>query len=468
MNDFLMPLLWKASIAMVLLFIVLLSGKLIYCKITKKSMGSSFGKSAVNTLKGSGLKKDKTGQGFIFGLQGKNKVYLEKEKEGHITVFGGSGLGKTSALLIPSLRKWDAPFFAIDISGDISSNVKVDKDKRIMIEPENPYKSAAYNVFYLIDRAKEEAEKRLRLEQLVMLIVEIPQNANDANLYFLETARKILLAAMLAFYDIGMDFTEICKTVFFNNITDLVGIIEETDNELAMGYIKPLLSENEKNISGAKGALNSKIKIFADNENMETILRRSYGRQSNFFYPEMLEEKRVFLKISDKKQEYYAPFMHIVVAQILEYISGRKYEKGKDERILLALDEFASMGYFDVLSPFRKFRKNGCNLCILTQSLADLDLVYSEKERKVILDNSKYIAVLSATDNSTREYFSNLIGKQEVQKKSTSQGRGGISTSISTQKEYVIEPEEWKNLGEELIVIHQGGFIRLKKNYYFK
>ena len=431
-------------------------------------MVSPFGKSSMNTLMGSGLKRGKNGNGFIFGLQGKNKIYLEKNKEGNITVFGGSGLGKTSALLVPSLRKWDAPFFAIDISGDISKNVEVDKDKIVMLEPENPYKSAAYNVFYLIDRAKEEAEKRLRLEQLVMLIVEIPQNANDANLYFLETARKILLAAMLAFYDIGMDFTEICKTVFFNNMTDLVNIIEETDNDLALGYIKPLLSENEKNISGAKGTLNNKIKIFADNENMETILRRSYGKQGNFFYPEMLEGKRVFLKISDKKQEYYAPFMHIVVAQILEYISGRKYEKGKDERILLALDEFASMGYFDVLAPFRKFRKNGCNLCILTQSLADLDLVYSEKERKVILDNSKYIAVLSATDNGTREYFSNLIGKQEVQKKSTSQGRSGRSTSISTQKEYVIEPEEWKNLGEELIVIHQGGFIRLKKNYYFK
>ncbi|MDY6037494.1 MAG: type IV secretory system conjugative DNA transfer family protein [Eubacterium sp.] len=466
MNDFLVPLLWKACIFMILLFIVLLTSKLIYYKITKKSM--AFGKSTANTIKGSGLKKSKNGEGFIFGLQGKNEVYLENSKEGHITVFGGSGLGKTSALLIPSLRKWNAPFFAIDISGDISKNVKVAKEKMIIIEPENPYESAAYNIFYLIDRAKEEAEKRLRLEQLVMQIIEIPQNTNDTNLYFLETARKILLAAFIAFYDIGMDFTEICKTVFFSSIADLVNIIAETDNELAMGYIKPLLSENEKNISGAKGTLNNKIKIFADNENMEIILRRSCGSSRNFFYPEMLEEKRVFLKVSDKKQEYYAPFVHIVVAQILEYISGRTYEKGRNERILLALDEFVSMGYFDVLAPFRKFRKNGCNLCILTQSLADIDLVYSEKERKVILDNSRYIAVLSATDNSTREYFSNLIGKQEVKKKSTSTGKGGSSTSISSSKEYIIEPEEWKNLGEELIVIHQSGFLRLKKNYYYK
>ena len=120
-----------------------------------------------------------------------------------------------------------------------------------------------------------------------------------------------------------------------------------------------------------------------------------------------------------------------------------------------------------MLAPFRKFRKNGCNLCILTQSLVDIDLVYSEKERKVILDNSNYIVVLGATDNSTREYFSNLIGKKDVDKKSTSKGKGGTSTSISTQRDYVIQPEEWKELGDDLIVIHRAGYLRLRKNYYY-
>ena len=97
----------------------------------------------------------------------------------------------------------------------------------------------------------------------------------------------------------------------------------------------------------------------------------------------------------------------------------------------------------------------------------DIDLVYSEKERKVILDNSNYIVVLGATDNSTREYFSNLIGKKDVDKKSTSKGKGGTSTSISTQRDYVIQPEEWKELGDDLIVIHRAGYLRLRKNYYY-
>ena len=170
----------------------------------------------------------------------------------------------------------------------------------------------------------------------------------------------------------------------------------------------------------------------------------------------------------DKKQEYYAALMHIVTGQILEYISGREYDSRTDRRILIALDEFASLGHFEILSPFRKFRKNGANLCVLTQSLADIDLVYSEKERQVILDNSRYVVVLSATDNATRDYFSNLIGKQTVKNVSKTTGSSNNSTSVSESRDYAVQPEEWKTSSDELTVIHPSGYCRLKKNFFFK
>ncbi len=36
---------------------------------------------------------------------------------------GPSGTGKTSALLIPTLRSWQGTALVVDISGDISANV---------------------------------------------------------------------------------------------------------------------------------------------------------------------------------------------------------------------------------------------------------------------------------------------------------------------------------------------------------
>lgn len=466
---------WKISFFGIIALAIIVVIKLLLLKFTgKSSIGSKNDKGKINSsIKGSNLTKGDNPEGFIFGKLGKKKVYLENTKEGHITVFGGSGKGKTSALLIPSLRVWNAPFFAIDISGDISKNVMKKDDKDMLIlSPDDPEESSLYNIFHSIDASMEAADKREKLEQLVNLIIDIPANANDTQRYFLNTGRKIYYAAMIAFYDIGLDFVDISKTVFFNDVPSLAKLIKKTENELALGYIMPVTKENEKNISGAKSALNDKIKLFADNEKMQKILRRPItdfeGNTEPCLHPSLIAEKKVFLKVPDRKQDYYASFMHIVVGQILEYISGRDYDPRTDKRILLGLDEFASIGHFEILSPIRKFRKNGANLCILTQSLADIDLVYSENERKVILDNSQYVVVLSATDNGTREYFSNLVGKEDTESESKSIGKGGISTNISKQREYAIKPEEWKTYANDLVVIHPSGYVKLKKNFYFK
>lgn len=454
-----------------LLLLVLFLFKKLFSKTFSKVFKNN--KKINDGLTGSGLLKGREPEGFIFGKDGKQKVYLPNKEEGHITIFGGSGQGKTTALLIPSLRMWNAPFFSIDISGDISKNVPQGDLSRYVLSPDEPNESCLYNIFHLVDKAQTAAEKREKLEQLVYLIVDIPPNTQDAQLYFLNTARKIFLAAMIAFYGVGVDFVDICKTVFFNSLEDLAKLIRVTKNELAIGYIMPIIEENEKNTSGAKSALNDKVKLFADNENLQKLLRRplkdfTTGETEHCFVPELIEDAQVFIKVPDKKQEYYAALMHIVTGQVLEYISGRAYNSKTDKRILIALDEFASLGHFEILSPFRKFRKNGANLCVLTQSLADIDLVYSEKERQVILDNSKYVVVLSATDNSTRDYFSNLIGKQTVKNVSKTTGNSNNSTSVSESRDYAVQPEEWKNNSDELTVIHPSGYCKLKKNFFFK
>ena len=220
----------------------------------------------------------------------------------------------------------------------------------IILSPDDQNESCTYNIFYNIDVTRDEGEKREKLEQLVNLIVDIPEKANDTQIYFLTTARKIFLACMVGFYDIGMDFVDICKTCFFNNVNSLAELVAATDNELALNYILPLVSENEKNIAGAKSTLNDKIKLFADNDKMEKILTRQgtlCGRVH--LNPHMLNDHQIFLKVPDHKQEVYKNFLHIVTGQMLEYISSRKFNPKTDKRILLALDEFASLGYFEIL-----------------------------------------------------------------------------------------------------------------------
>lgn len=90
----------------------------------------------------SGLKKGSwsTASGLVFGRNPLGQiVYAPTDKDGkHSFILGGSGTGKTSAVLIPCLSHFNGNFFAVDISGDISAAVhRKDSLSFAPCEPEN-------------------------------------------------------------------------------------------------------------------------------------------------------------------------------------------------------------------------------------------------------------------------------------------------------------------------------------------
>lgn len=72
-------------------------------------------------------------KGILFGKKFGLLAYSPEQDEGHILVLGPSGTGKTSALLIPTLRSWQGTALVVDISGDISANVNT--PNKIVFDP---------------------------------------------------------------------------------------------------------------------------------------------------------------------------------------------------------------------------------------------------------------------------------------------------------------------------------------------
>ncbi len=95
--------------------------------------------------------------GVVFGKLVGNLVYYSPEQqEGHIAVFGPSGKGKTSALLIPTLRSWQGTALVVDISGDISTNV--DMPNKIVFDPASS-DTVPYDVFAAVDTETTDTDK---------------------------------------------------------------------------------------------------------------------------------------------------------------------------------------------------------------------------------------------------------------------------------------------------------------------
>ena len=439
-----------------LLFLLFLQGKGKVKSINKKKL--------VNLKWG---KRNKI-HGIIFGRM-KNKVlYSSVSQEQHCFVCAGTGKGKTSSLLIPTLRSWTGSSLTIDISGDISKNCP-NMENKLVFEPEDP-NTIPYDVFSMIDKMDDIDKKNEALCQLAILLMPESPNMNDNAKFFLMNGRKILMASLIAFYHENLDFCEICRKVVSSSWQSLFNEIDEIGNQEAILYINGFVGANEANTSGCYQQVCEAINLFATNKNVINSVRRpSKGEMA--LEPSYIETSNIFVIVQDEKLELYAPLMNIIVSQFMQYISSRVINKGKSKTILLALDEYASL-HIDsgmILEATRKYRKRLCRLMILTQNLDDLIILYGQNVTRGLIGNFDYKVLLGGIgDLESLETFSKLIGYKETTKRSVSKSSTGTSRTESEDKEYIIEPSELDRLGDKAVLISPEGHFILDKNFYYK
>lgn len=86
------------------------------------------------------------------------------------------------------------------------------------------------------------------------------------------------------------------------------------------------------------------------------------------------------------------------------------------------MDEFARFGKIEHLpDAISTLRSKNVNICLIIQSIAQLDKIYGQCDRRIILDNCNYKAILGANDAETQRYLCELIGTAKVLQKSVSE-----------------------------------------------
>lgn len=409
--------------------------------------------------------------GIIFGKRGVRLAYSSESDEGHVGVFSASGTGKTSAVGIPTLRSWQGTGFVVDISGDILRNCPQMPDK-LVFEPDNNTTSP-YNIFAPIDALRSSEDKHEALEQLAYLIMPEPPQITENARFFLVNGRKILTSALIAFYDEGMDFIPICTKIVSSSWVDLFRAIDKTGNAAARMYINSFEGASEQNTSGCKQSCDDAIKLFATNEHIKHSIRRQMSAE-NAVEPQKIEENNIFIVISEDKLALYSPLLNIIASQVMQYI-GKRQISPQSQTILLFLDEFASLKIDSelVLDAVRRYRKRLCRVMVLTQNIADLELIYGKAATRAILSNLRYKELLGGLNEpESQKYFSELIGYAIAQRKSTTSSSSNISHTKSESREWLIEPADLDRQGKDTALLlssdFEHGYIKLKKNFYFK
>lgn len=429
---------------------------------------------------------NKGSPGVVLGCQ-KNEfnsyIGLSQGAEGHLVVVGGSGSGKSLGICKPTIAFRKEPFCVTDIKGELSSFYQELLQQGLVTRPFIKFDPMqedcpGYDPFFWL--SKDGADNLVNNIWEIVLSI-IPLSCEEKDPFWTQSEQAIFAAALHYYYHQKMDFNEIILTLLGTSLSELLKNIMEGDNIIAKMYIGEITKIKTETLFSIDRGLRNKLILFATNPYIQRALR-SKNKEEDCFTWDDLDNSNIFLCIPEDRIEEFGSLINLMYAQLIKHLERRpdKYssEGAKNIPVLILMDEFARFGKLNVIANAIATLRSKCvNICLVLQSLAQLDKVYGKDERRIILDNCQYIALLRANDLDTQKYFSELIGTQENRKKSYGENSDefgdtiGYSEQSSETRTPVIYSHELSTLND-ILLLSPYGFYRVDKikfnNVFFK
>ena len=413
--------------------------------------------------------KSKVDNAIIFGMKKKNVVYSKLSDDGHVLVVGGSGSGKTSSIISTIQSITDGCYYCIDVAGDISKNIKHNKNTKIL-SLDNAVESSYFNLFDEIDNLYVQYEKEAKLQELASMIATVDKKSSDTERYYNNCAQIILKSAFLAFYDEFRKEKDYCKIFDYiaeHSWKELFTAIDNSQNETAKKLLSSFANDDRLN-SESYATLIKQIEIFISDYNLRSHLKR----EETAISAKNINDSQIFVVIKEAELHKYSSFLKIITSQILQVIRYR--ENLINKSTLLILDELSSYG-FDIkdmlLDALQRTRKKNVRIMLAVQSLSDLHKVFNnDDDVQSALNNCDYTMIMNCNSVADADRCQRLIGEQTIFRKSYTKSANSTSTTKSENKENAVSISELRQLKNKkrLILIHSNGFCRLKKYFYYE
>lgn len=411
------------------------------------------------------LKKEPTG--IVLGKDKKTGKYVCKDldEDGHVFLIGGSGSGKSSCNVIPTLlSNSKARIFAVDIKGELSfKSVKYGDENCLIFNPADRSKYG-YNPFFNLN---EDSGTQVILEvmqNIACSLIALPAGLKDP--FWKNSARNLLVGLLIFYYKQGfVDFVDIIDEILGKPVKDSIQVVMETakQNSVEYRYIVQFANMEDETLGGIVAEMNNHIVIFANDQDIRYAFKDN-GCKLN---PHMLEDGySIYLSIKEEKLSSYYDVMQLIINQTLMELERRPEDS---EPIIFCIDELPrilSAGKLDrLLDGARTLRSRKVCLFLITQSTEALMSSFTENEVADLIGNCPYVIVLSASSVKTQKSVCAWCGKYKVRKQSWSGSGKDRKISISYDEKDIVESSDLltlKNTGEA-ILITPFGYSRVKK-----
>lgn len=403
-----------------------------------------------------------TNTGLVLGQKQHHLVAKPSNFEGNVAIFGGAGTGKTAGNLIPTLLTFQGNALVIDIKPELlkkTGHLHPNKEVLNFINPKQSYDPLATLETYtdVTDLAK----------------TLIPISSDIKEPYFRESAQNILASACWEFKG-QKSFSEIAEFLTANPADAIIRQLTASQKSETRILINAVAGIKPEQLASVMNELRNTLVVFAT----DPVLKQLAGHRTNSIQPRNIESNWIYLVLPESKLKVYQPYLALIVAQFTRYLTQRP-EKAQPN-LLLALDEFPRLGYLPAFADaISTLRSRNVSVMILLQSLAQLDQLYQETGRKIIMDNMHYVVVHNALDHTSQQYFSDRAGTKTAVAKSHSYGTGGSggtidalfgssSTSYNQQSAPLIRPEEFATLKQPILYAYQLGVTSVDNAYWFE
>ncbi|MFT9601093.1 type IV secretory system conjugative DNA transfer family protein [Mesobacillus sp.] len=389
------------------------------------------------------------GNGVVLGK--KDGVLVEKPdtKEGHTLIIGGTGTGKTRGHGIPTLLRWTGTGLVIDIKGELSDRTAHAKPDSIVFSTEKQL--ARYNPLDFVQEIED-------VQEIGRNMFPAPKQGDP---FWAQCAQSVFSAACWE-YRHEKSFAEVAQFICAYSEQEVIETLlksEKIETKILANTVANLKPEV---LAGIFAEIRGKLATIAVDKNIQ------YATSRSDFSPSDIEKSMIYLQVSEHRLKQYGEIFTVIIGQFLRYLTKR--EEGKTPPVLIMLDEFPRLGKMsEVVGGLATLRSRNVHLMLIIQSLAQLDNIYGNEERKVIVDNCSYKLVINATDTDTQKYFSDMAGQKTVKLKSYSQQEGHRKEQTFTTQEQsvpLIRPEEFGVLEKPILFAYRLRPVELERAFW--
>lgn len=428
----------------------------------------------------------------VFGTDCRTKKYVCKPSEGSVLVAGGSGVGKSTCVLIPYLlnSKGETHNLVVDIKHELTDLCVVptgdrgvgDGGNTLIFDPLDR-ETYGFDPFYNLSDDSSPQEVFESMQLIAQSIVPRSSASNDA--FWCDQAAKMLRGLLTYLFKEKHIRTlpEMCEQILGKPIAET---LKEALSEAAPSSTEymDLIDYKPESADGDVGMaaetlysiytnLALKITTFCTDQNLHYCLAENPRK----FSPKDLLDKSVMLCIPEHKLQQYGPTVFLIVNVVLQWILELPEHKDAPDRkqIGIIIDECVALlqgvgGELSMLpQALRVQRSKGSFLLICVQSISGLRCVMSKETVADVLSNLAWKVFLDSTTPEDQEMICKWAGQTLTDKKSLQSGKGTSSTR-SVEYTDILAKSDLMLLGGtgECIVIsgkagEKGPYIRLRK-----